>query len=341
MDIVTQGLLGAVVAQSVARREQQRIAALIGGLSGLLADADILIRSSTDPLLTLEFHRHFSHALLFVPIGALIAALPLWWLLRRRIGFGATYLFAFAGYSLSGVLDAFTSYGTQLFWPLSDARIALNLIAVVDPVFSLALLLALVTAAVRRSPLAARLGLLFAAGYLLLAGVQQHRAETVAIQLAAGRNHPVERLLVKPTLGNLLLWRVVYQSEGRFHVAAVRVGLGEAVIYPGASLPRLLPERDLPGLRRDTETFRDIQRFAHFSDDYLARHPQQPLVIGDVRYSMSPDGVVPLWGIGFDPARQDQHVSYRFFRDSSAADRARSWAMLMGRPVDGGNADGR
>ena len=339
MDIVTQGLLGAVVAQSVARREQQRIAALIGGLSGLLADADILIRSSTDPLLTLEFHRHFSHALLFIPIGALIAALPLWLLLRRRIGFAATYLFAFAGYSLSGVLDAFTSYGTQLFWPLSDARIALNLIAVVDPVFSLALLLALVVAAVRRSPLAARLGLLFAAGYLLLAAVQQQRADRVAVQLATSRNHPIERLLIKPTLGNLLLWRVVYQSEGRFHIAAVRVGLGDAVIYPGASVPRLLPEHDLPSLRQDAMTFKDIRRFARFSDGWLARHPQDDTVIGDVRYSMSPDGVIPLWGIGFDPARQEQHVSYRFYRDSSAADRARSWAMLLGRPVDGGESD--
>lgn len=65
-----------------------------------------------------------------MPFGALIAALLLWPFLRKRLPFARLYLFALLGYCLSGVLDAFTSYGTNLLWPVSDARVAFNIISV-------------------------------------------------------------------------------------------------------------------------------------------------------------------------------------------------------------------
>lgn len=36
-----------------------------------------------DPLLFLEYHRQFTYALIFIPIGGLICALVLYWLARR------------------------------------------------------------------------------------------------------------------------------------------------------------------------------------------------------------------------------------------------------------------
>lgn len=73
MDLLTQGLLGGVLAQSVARKEEKKLATLVGIAAGLLADADVLISSSSDPLLNIEYHRHFTHSLLFIPFGAAIA----------------------------------------------------------------------------------------------------------------------------------------------------------------------------------------------------------------------------------------------------------------------------
>ena len=69
MDILTQGLVGGVLAQSLARKNERKIATLVGVVAGLLADADILIRSSSDPLLNIEYHRHFTHSLVFIPVG--------------------------------------------------------------------------------------------------------------------------------------------------------------------------------------------------------------------------------------------------------------------------------
>jgi inner membrane protein len=338
MDVLTQGLLGAALAQSAARRHEIRLAGLIGAAAGLLADADVLIRSDQDPLLTLEYHRHFTHALVFVPVGALIAAALLWPFLGRRLGFGRLYLFSLLGYSLSGVLDAFTTYGTHLFWPFLDEAVSWNLIAVVDPLFTLALAIGVVAALVRRTPRPAWLALAFCALYLGVGWVQSERAEDLAHGLAEARGHVPERLLVKPTLGNLLVWRSLYETDGTFHVDAVRAGLGATRVYPGGTAERLIPARDFPDLPPTSIAYRDLRQFADFSDGWLARHPEQSEVIGDLRYSMTPNGVAPIWGIEVDPRRPGEHVALRFFRDLTEADRERFLAMLAGR--DPGQTEG-
>ena len=330
MDPLTQGLLGATLAQSAAKPNETRLAATIGAVAGILADADVLIRSSADPLLTLEYHRHFSHSIFFVPIGALVAALILWPFLRTRLGFGRLYLFAFLGYSLSGVLDACTSYGTHLFWPLSGDRVAWNLIAIIDPVFTLALLTAVIVVLVKRTPHIAWVGLAFAGLYMSLGWIQQQRAGDAIQDLAEKRGHLVERLLVKPTLGNLLLWRTIYESGGAFHVDAVRAGIATTRIYPGGSADRVVSEQDLTTLPSGSMAVQDALRFAAFSDGFTAWHPERPTVLGDVRYSMSPTSLIPLWGIELNTDRPDAHARYLFFRELSRAGRSRFLAMLMG-----------
>ena len=94
-------------------------------VAGLLPDADALIYSASDPLLQLEYHRHFSHALVFIPFGAALATLLLWPLLRHHIPLGALYRYALLGYGTGGLLDACTSYGTHLLWPFSHQPIIL------------------------------------------------------------------------------------------------------------------------------------------------------------------------------------------------------------------------
>ena len=64
MDLLTQGLLGGALASAAANREEARRAAFVGFGAALLADADVFIGSPGDPLLKLEFHRHFTHALI-------------------------------------------------------------------------------------------------------------------------------------------------------------------------------------------------------------------------------------------------------------------------------------
>ncbi|SEG13074.1 metal-dependent hydrolase [Nitrosomonas ureae] len=331
MDLITQGLLGATMAQSGARQQETRMATGIGFLAGIAADADILIQSENDPLLNIEFHRHFTHSLFFVPLGALIVALLLWPFLRKHLPFARLYLFTFLGYYLSGVLDAFTSYGTHLLWPLSDERMALSIISVVDPVFTLILLAAGVMAYRKYNHNAARVGLLLAAIYLSFGWMQLQRAETVAESMIAARGQQAEQLLVKPTLANLLLWRSIYEFEGKLYVDAIRVGLfSEPRIYAGESIKKFVLERDLSTLPSSSVLAQDVARFSHFSAGLLAIRPEQPNVLVDVRYSNLPMTLAPLWGIEINPEQPDQHAKYMLYRDSSRATREKFITLLLG-----------
>ncbi len=335
MDLLTQGLLGASLAQAGAQKNEIRIATGVGFFAGLLADADILIQSSNDPLLTVEFHRHFTHSIFFVPFGGFIAALILWPLLRRQLSFTRLYLFCFLGYCLSGALDALTSYGTHLFWPVSEARVAFNIISVIDPIFTLILLIAVAYACKKDVVFAARAGLVVAGAYLLFGWVQLQRAEATAVALADSRGHVTERLLVKPTLANLVLWRSIYETEGKFYVDAIRVGLfSEPRIYPGESIKKFMIEQHFDQFSRDSVLAKDISRFTIFSGGFVATQPEHPNLLIDVRYSNLPTTIAPLWGIEMDLHDPNQHALYRLFRDASEETRQKFLAYLMGQSID-------
>jgi inner membrane protein len=308
-----------------------RTAALAGAAAGMLPDADILIRSSADPLLNLEFHRHFTHALVFVPVGALAAAALLWYLLRRPCTFGRLYLYCFVGYLLAPLLDACTSYGTHLLWPFAERAVAWNIVSVLDPLFTLAIVLPLGFALARRRPSLARVSMALACAGLLLGFVQHERALAGAARLAAERGHRPERLLVKPTLANLVLWRSLYVEGDRIHVDAIRVGLpGRTTVYPGASAPRLHPRRDL-ALPEGSRAQQDVARFVAFADGLAVRHPRRPEMIGDARYAMLPTSIEPLWGIVLDPSSPLLPVRFETARRLTPEIRARFIDMLLGR----------
>lgn len=300
----------------------------------MLPDADALLGSTSDPLQVIEYHRHFSHALAFAPVGALLAALLVFPLLRGRIAASRIYLAALLGYAAAALLDACTSYGTHLLWPFSERRVAWSVIAIVDPLLSLTLLVVVLLGLRRGSAAPARAGVALACAYLALGVVQHQRALSLARDAAVARGHAAERLVVKPTIGNLLLWRAVYADDGRAHALGVRAGIGDGVrTYDGDSAPLFDVDRDAPWARPGTLAHADVERFAALSDGMLARDPSRPELVGDVRYAMLPTGVEPLWGIVLDPTRPDEHVAFVTNRRLTPARRRVLLDMLLGRDV--------
>ncbi|MDT8437736.1 MAG: metal-dependent hydrolase [Wenzhouxiangellaceae bacterium] len=117
MDPVTQALASGLFAQAGVARSRVRPAAVIGAVAGMAPDLDVLIRSPSDSLLAIEYHRHFTHAFSFVPVIALAVSLLLWPLVRRwrpDIGYAQVYLWALLGALSHGLLDALTSYGERI-----------------------------------------------------------------------------------------------------------------------------------------------------------------------------------------------------------------------------------
>jgi inner membrane protein len=175
LDPLSQGVLGASLPQALNRGERAAVGGLFGCLGGMAPDLDVLIRSSSDPLLFLEVHRQFTHALIFIPFGGVICGLVLYWLLGRRwqLSVMESCLYATLGYATHALLDACTTYGTQLLWPFTDARLAWNTVSVIDPLFTLPILALVITAGLRKRPLFARLALVWALIYLSMGLVQR------------------------------------------------------------------------------------------------------------------------------------------------------------------------
>ena len=328
MDPLTQGTLGAALPQSVAPREQLGLALLCGALGGLAPDLDVLIRSNSDPLLFLEYHRQFTHSLIFIPVGAGLVALAIWLVLGRRSGWPAPqiYLFCLLGYGTHALLDACTTYGTMLFWPFSAERFAWNNVSIIDPLLTLPLLLLLSRWWRRRWP--AILGMSWVVGYLCLGLLLRDQAEAAGLALATSRGHQPETLEAKPSFANLLLWKTVYRFQDRYYVDAVNV-FGQAVFYEGDSVAALDLNRDFPWLDLSSTQAKDIERFRWFSDGYLAADPVQPNRIIDLRYSLLPNAIQPLWSIELDPeAPQSQHARYLTHRERSPGMWTQFLAML-------------
>lgn len=329
MDPLSQGAVGAAAALVVAKPEQMRWAALLGTLSGIAPDLDVLIRSSSDPLLFLEFHRQFTHSLVFIPFGALLCSLIVRPLIRHRLSNSTVYKFCLLGYGSHGLLDACTSYGTQLLWPFSNLRVAWNNVSVVDPLFTVILLTVVVSAVVRRSPRLVRFAAAWALAYLLLGVAQRERAESLGGELAASRGHVPNELIAKPAFGSLLLWKTIYEYEGRFYVDAARLGV-RARLFPGQSVSKLDLQRDLKWLSPASQQARDIERFRWFSNGQLALDPVGKDRIIDIRYSMVPNRIEALWGIELSrAAASDGHVDFFTTRSPSKEHRAEIQRMLF------------
>ncbi len=323
MDTLTHALLGAATAQVAFGRRLGWRAAVVGVVAAELPDLDFFIHSAADPLLNVELHRHFTHSFVFSPVIALLATLP--WLFRaafreQRL---ALLLCGLLGCWSHILLDACTSYGTQFLVPFSQHRFGWDFISIIDPVFTCVLLAGLVanglanrargdaTSAAPASQRGVWVALGLGAAYLALGAVQKARAHAAQAELARARGHHIERSEAMPTLGNHLVWRSLYLHDGRIHSDRLRVPwLGAATVREGSSLP-LVSRRDLsPEEAARNGPLRSFERFAWFSDGWLARAPGDPMVIGDMRYSLTAKAFDPIWGIRFTAVSAPTEVEW-------------------------------
>jgi inner membrane protein len=334
LDPLSQGVLGAAAAHASSNKHGA-MACFLGLVGGMAADLDVLIRSKSDPILFLEYHRQFTHSLIFIPVGGFVCAVIVYFLFAsRRLSFGRTYAYCTVGYATHGLLDACTSYGTQLLWPFSDARIAWHSISIIDPMFTLPILALVIVATSRPSPLWGRLALGWAIAYISFGGLQRHRAELVAHELAVSRGHLPAVTEAKPSFGNLVLWKTIYEHDGQYFIDAVRMGL-DTSISTGESVAKLDLEADFPWLDGGSQQALDVERFRWFSAGHLSKSRDDDNMIVDMRYSMLPNQGDGLWGIVLSPdAKADEHVGYQMQRDMSAATRRKFFGMLFDRPIN-------
>ncbi len=190
MDPLTHALSGAVIARAVPGKTLPWGSVGFLVLMAMAPDADFVLRLFSD-IVYLKYHRGITHSILLVPMWAWLcySIIPEQ---RRKYPIMPWLIASVLGIHI--FLDVITSYGTMLLSPFTDQRFTLDLIFIIDPLFTLTLLIPLLLMCVW--PENARklciTGLLSMAVYLSLTYFSQqqaldilHREQPLAVKYSA------------------------------------------------------------------------------------------------------------------------------------------------------------
>ena len=211
MDSLTQIVLGAAVGEAVLGKKVGNRAMMYGAIAGTIPDLDVLANYVTDTVTAIELHRGVSHSVFF----SIVFAPVFGWLIHKLERNGpATWKdwswLMFWGLFTHPILDAFTTWGTQLFWPF-DLRLAFQTIFVIDPLYTLPFLILLIMAMrqKRDSPLRGRyntLGLIVSSTYLGLTLVLKGIAYTKITESMEAQGIGYLEMDIRPSPFNTVLW---------------------------------------------------------------------------------------------------------------------------------------
>jgi len=218
MDSITQAVLGAAVVEATAGRQLGNKAIYWGLFFGTLPDLDILFYPWLDELQRLGWHRGISHSLLLMTLTA-----PLWGKLvcaihQQRLSFRRASVAVWVALFTHVLIDCFTVYGTQIFEPFSNYRVGFNNLFIIDPLFTVPMILALLFVPWFRAehPVRRRINnaaLCLSSLYVMWSfgakAVADHRIEASL----AGQGIPHVRYQSAPTPLNTILWRALVETE--------------------------------------------------------------------------------------------------------------------------------
>ena len=286
MDSLTQIALGAAVGvATMGRRTALWKSALWGAVAGTLPDLDVLIDQG-DAIRNMVLHRAETHApfwltLFSLPFAAGVARLHRQWALWRR-----WWLALWLALVTHPLLDAMTVYGTQLALPFTDHPFGVGSVFIIDPLYTLPLLVGTVWALASRDSgrgLAANVtGLALSTAYLAWGAVAQQHVERIALASLAAEGIAAERVLVVATPFNTLLWRVVAIVGDSYH---------EGFYSLLDASPQIGFDRFARGnaLAAEVQAIDGVRRIRDFSKGFYAlRQNGSRVVISDLRMGQEP-----------------------------------------------------
>ena len=223
MDSVSQFVLGASIGEVVLGKKLGNKAMLWGGIAGTIPDLDVITRPFLDIVEEVAFHRSISHSiLLFLFLAPFLGYLLQRFSKNNQVTFWEwTHLF-FWGFFTHALLDCFTTWGTQLFWPLKE-RIAWKTIFVVDPVYTLPFIVVLILIAFKRKDSYKRRVLnysvlAFTTTYLLFTVLNKSLVNEKFSKMAQEDGLEVQNLDSRPAPLQNILWTANVETRDAFHI---------------------------------------------------------------------------------------------------------------------------
>ncbi|SNR28121.1 inner membrane protein [Maribacter sedimenticola] len=224
MDSLTQIVLGAAVGEAVLGKKVGNKALLYGAIAGTIPDLDVVARYIFDTVTATEIHRGFTHSIFFSVLFAPIFGWLVWRLNRKEEATWKDWSWLmFWGLFTHPILDAFTTWGTQLFWPFST-RLAFQSIFVIDPLYTIPFLICLVLilfkkrTSVKRKRLV-RLGLIISSSYLALTLLLKGMAYQKFEEALTLNGIAYTAMNTRPAPFNTILWMANIDTEEAYLMA--------------------------------------------------------------------------------------------------------------------------
>jgi inner membrane protein len=265
VDSLTQAVLGAAVAEAGMGRQLGRRAMVWGVALGTLPDLDVLADPLLDTIGELEWHRGISHSLFLITLVSPLLGWAVSKLHKHAVGVRRAILTVWLILFTHVLIDVFTVYGTVIFAPFSEARVGFNNLFIIDPLFTLPLLLGVIAAWILHPRGSSgsfwnAVGLLLASVYALWSFGVKTWADQKFVR--AARDHGIEAVqhMTSPTPLNTLLWRGMADDGTFLHIGYV------SILRPSAPVRFLVIPKN-PGLAPET---RPANRLRWFSDDYFS-----------------------------------------------------------------------
>jgi len=223
------------------------------------------------------------------------------------------YLLFFLALSTHFLLDCFTSYGTQVFMPFSDYRVAFNTVSVVDPIYTVPFIICLVVACnLRRNTRARSIanwsGICLSSLYLLFTVLNKTHVDRVFKQALTNREFQVERYRTSPTIFNNILWNCVAEGDSVFCAGLYSIFDTD----PNLHYTNVVPKNDsLADQIRDTDEYAILQ---WFSEGYLIHtRTDSAIILSDIRFGGLSDTIRSHKDLVFNfYARRQANGSYAF-----------------------------
>ncbi len=305
MDSLTQAALGGVIAQVGFHKTLGRKAIAWGIALGTVPDLDVFAaKLSSNPLAMEIIHRGLTHSIFFCLVLALIFGI-----MQFAIHDGKYYKHNYARLddkerfikwvSLSfwvlithPLLDLFTSYGTQLLAPLSDHRFALNAISIIDPLYTLLLIISLVIGLfdIRKSTSVSCIALFLSTAYLLQGLVEQHKALKIARDYATSKQLPTTRIEAFPTMMTIFARRLWVETPTAVYIGHVSTWNNKPATWVYLDKEKL-SEKDNAVLQSQDKAVQEaIKTYDWFTDDIsmTVSHKDFGICKLDGRYGLAP-----------------------------------------------------
>ena len=293
MDSLTQIVLGAACGEVALGKKIGNKAMLFGAIGGTIPDLDVFIGAWVygNEIDEMAFHRGFMHSIVFALFVPLILGPIVHWLYDRGKRLYTTsqrdwiWLF-FLSIFTHPILDSFTPYGTQLFLPFSNYRVAFNNISVVDIFYTIPFLLCLIIAMFFRRSSKRRkaftwAGIYISSAYMLFTLGNKIYINSVYKKSLIEKKVDYQRFQTQPTIFNNVLWYGIAETEDHYFVGFYSLLDKASGVTNWQELPKnhdLIPAEN-----------RDIETLSWFSNGYFNLIPLEEnnsFRYNDLRYPL-------------------------------------------------------